>query len=383
MSCGWEIQLVLFEKSMIKFLDLEKINALHREALIMESIKLIDSGWYIQGVMLKQFEQDLADYIGVQHAVGVANGLDALTLIFKALLELDRLKPNDEVLVPANTYIASILAITECGLIPVLVEPDMETFNVSVAEMKKAITPKTKMVLNVHLYGRVSWSHEFQQFLIDNQIFCIEDNAQAIGAVFNGIKTGALGLASGFSFYPGKNLGCLGDGGAVTTNDGELAQMIRVIANYGSEKKYHNLVKGVNSRLDELQAAYLSVKLPALDEENNRRKKIAKRYVREINNKLIILPQFPASENEHVWHLFVIRCEKRDLLQHYLTNNGIQTLIHYPIPPHKQNAYSEWSGIKLPLTEKIHDEVLSLPISPVMTDDEVSRVVFIINQFNG
>lgn len=368
---------------MIKFLDLEKINALHREALIMESIKLIDSGWYIQGVMLKQFEQDLADYIGVQHAVGVANGLDALTLIFKALLELDRLKPNDEVLVPANTYIASILAITECGLIPVLVEPDMETFNVSVAEMKKAITPKTKMVLNVHLYGRVSWSHEFQQFLIDNQIFCIEDNAQAIGAVFNGIKTGALGLASGFSFYPGKNLGCLGDGGAVTTNDGELAQMIRVIANYGSEKKYHNLVKGVNSRLDELQAAYLSVKLPALDEENNRRKKIAKRYVREINNKLIILPQFPASENEHVWHLFVIRCEKRDLLQHYLTNNGIQTLIHYPIPPHKQNAYSEWSGIKLPLTEKIHDEVLSLPISPVMTDDEVSRVVFIINQFNG
>jgi len=366
---------------MIKFLDLEKINALHREALIEKSTQLIDSGWYIQGTMLRAFEQELAHYIGVKHAVGVANGLDALTLIFKGLIQLGRLKQNDEILVPANTYIASILAITECGLTPVLVEPSNETFNISVEEMKKVITPKTKAVLNVHLYGRVSWSNAFDTFLEEKKIFCIEDNAQAIGASFNGIKTGALGLASGFSFYPGKNLGCLGDGGAVTTNDEELAKMIRVIANYGSEKKYHNLVKGVNSRLDELQAGYLSVKLPALDRENEHRKNIAKKYVQQITNPLITLPELPLLDEEHVWHLFVVRCENRDKLQNYLSDNGIQTLIHYPIPPHKQNAYAEWNELSLPLTEKIHDEVLSLPISPVMTDEQVHEVILKMNEF--
>jgi len=367
---------------MIKFLDLEKINALHREALIQKSTKLIDSGWYIQGTMLREFEQELADYIGVKHAVGVANGLDALTLIFRAMIELGRLEKGDEILVPANTYIASILALTECGLVPVLVEPDEHTYNISVSEMQKCVSSKTKGVLNVHLYGRTSWSNDFQQFISDNKLFCVEDNAQAIGAEFNKIKTGGLGLASGFSFYPGKNLGCLGDGGAVTTNDDELANMIRILGNYGSEKKYQNMVKGVNSRLDELQAGYLSVKLPSLDSENMRRREIAERYISGIKNKLITLPELPENGNEHVWHLFVVRCARRNELQQFLLENGIQTLIHYPIPPHKQTAYSEWNHLKLPVSEVIHNEVLSLPISPVMTDEEVEQVMNILNQFN-
>lgn len=366
---------------MIKFLDLEKINALHREKLIEQSKKLIDSGWYIQGTMVREFEQELAGYVGAKYAVGVANGLDALTLIFRSLIQLGRLQAGDEVLVPANTYIASILAITECGLTPVLIEPEEKTFNISVDEMLKALTPKTKAMLNVHLYGRTSWSTALESFLNEKNLFCIEDNAQAIGATYNGIKTGALGLAAGFSFYPGKNLGSLGDGGAVTTNDSELASMIRIVANYGSEKKYHNLVKGVNSRLDELQAGYLSVKLPFLDQENEHRRSVANKYVQEINNPLISLPEIPDSAEEHVWHLFVVRCERRDELQTYLLNKGIQTLIHYPIPPHKQRAYSEWNGMSFPVTERIHHEVLSLPISPVITEAEMAEVILALNSF--
>lgn len=366
---------------MIKFLDLQQINARHRDALIQKSIDLIDSGWYIQGKMVTDFEQELAAYIGTKHAVGVANGLDALILILRACLQLEYLKQGDEVLVPANTYIASILAISETGLVPVLVEPDPDTYNISVIELQKSVTSKTKAVLNVHLYGRTSWSKELEDLLKQHQLLCIEDNAQAIGAHFEGRKTGNLGLASGFSFYPGKNLGCLGDGGAVTTNDDELAQMIRILGNYGSQKKYQNLVKGVNSRLDELQAGYLSVKLPFLDAENEVRRTIAQRYVKGITNPKIRLPEIPVDGSEHVWHLFVIRTSERSKLQEYLLEKGIQTMIHYPIPPHKQAAYSEWNAQSFPLTESIHDEVLSLPMSHVLTDKEIETIIDAVNSF--
>lgn len=366
---------------MIKFLDLQQVNARHRDALIQKSIDLIDSGWYIQGKMVTDFEQELAAYIGAKHAIGVANGLDALILILRGCLQLGYLRQGDEVLVPANTYIASILAISETGLVPVLVEPDPETYNISCAELQRSVTAKTKAVLNVHLYGRASWSEELEELLKKYNLLCVEDNAQAIGAHFGNRKTGNLGLASGFSFYPGKNLGCLGDGGAVTTNDDELARMIRVLGNYGSQKKYQNLVKGVNSRLDELQAGYLSVKLPFLDAENEVRRTIAQQYVNGITNPKIRLPEIPADGKEHVWHLFVIRTEERSALQEYLLEKGIQTMIHYPIPPHKQEAYSEWNGQSFPLTEKIHEEVLSLPMSPVLTDKEVETIIDAINSF--
>lgn len=366
---------------MIKFLDLQKINARYREALVQKSTDLIDSGWYIQGGMLKQFEQELAAYTGTKHAIGVANGLDALTLILKAYVHLGKLQPGDEVLVPANTYIASILAISENGLIPVLVEPDPKTMNLDVEAARKKTSGQTKALLNVHLYGRVSWSDELDAFLAEHRLLCIEDNAQAIGADFKGKKTGNLGNASGFSFYPGKNLGALGDGGAVTTNDDELAAMVRIIGNYGSQKKYLNQVKGVNSRLDELQAGYLSVKLPFLDGENAIRRKIARQYTGQISNPDIRLPELPQDENEHVWHLFVIRTEKRDELQAYLLEKGIQTLIHYPVAPHKQEAYKEWNGLHLPLTEEIHRTVLSLPVSPVMEEWEINSVIEALNTF--
>lgn len=366
---------------MIKFLDLQKINAVHRDALVQKSCDLIDSGWYIQGKFVADFESELAAYIGVKHAVGVANGLDALTLIFRACLELGSLRKGDEVLVPANTYIASILAISETGLKPVLVEPDPQTFNISCAEIEKVLTERTKAVLNVHLYGRVSWSEEFEMLLEKRNLLCFEDNAQAIGASYGARKTGGLGMAAGFSFYPGKNLGCLGDGGAVTTNDDELAKMVRILGNYGSQQKYRNLVKGVNSRLDEQQAGYLSVKLPFLDRENEVRRRLAEKYAAGITNRKIVLPQLPADPMEHVWHLFVIRTAERDKLQAYLTEKGIQTLIHYPIPPHKQEAYSEWNELHYPVTESMHEEVLSLPLSPVMQPEEADAVIRALNAY--
>lgn len=366
---------------MIKFLDLQKINLQYQQEIEDALLQTFRSGWYLLGEKVKTFEEQLSTYCNAPHAVGVANGLDALRLIFRAYIELGIMQEGDEVLVPANTYIASILAITDNKLVPVLVEPDIETYNIDIAKIEEKITPKTKAVLLVHLYGSIVFSEELQQLSEKHNLKIIEDNAQAIGAVWNNKKSGSLGDAAGFSFYPGKNLGALGDAGAVTCKNDDLATCIRTLANYGSQKKYVNQYQGYNSRLDEIQAAILSVKLPHLDTENQRRKEIAGRYLAEITNPEITLPHHKLDENSHVYHLFVIRTQKREQLQKHLEENGIQTLIHYPIPPHHQEAYSDLKDLQLPITEKIHNEVLSLPISPVMTDDEVSKVITFLNNF--
>lgn len=366
---------------MIQFLDLLKINFLHQEEIEQQLLKTFRSGWYLLDSEVKNFEQHLAAYTGCKHAIGVGNGLDALRLILKAYIELGVLQPGDEVIIPAHTYIATLLAVTDVNLIPVLVEPDFNTFNIDLSKIEEKITLKTKAIMLVHLYGRVVFSNELKELATKHNLKIIEDNAQAIGAQYKGIKTGNLGDASGFSFYPGKNLGALGDGGAVTTNDNELAQTVRALANYGSEEKYVNKYKGLNSRLDEIQAAVLNVKLKYLDAENIRRRQIAVYYKANINNPEIILPGLPADLENHVWHLFVVRTQHRDKLKGYLANNGIQTLIHYPIPPHKQQAYSSLNNLSLPITEHIHREVLSLPISPVLTDDEVQTIVNVINNY--
>ncbi|MCU7615095.1 DegT/DnrJ/EryC1/StrS family aminotransferase [Chryseobacterium sp. GMJ5] len=365
---------------MIKFLDLQKINLVHQEEIEKRILDTFRSGWYLLGNEAKNFEDNLANYIGAKHAIGVANGLDALRLILRAYIELGIMQKGDEIIVPANTYIASVLAISDNGLVPVLVEPDNNTFNIDSAKIEEKITPKTKGIMIVHLYGRVIFSQELKNLAEKYQLKTIEDNAQAIGAQYEGVNTGNLGDASGFSFYPGKNLGALGDAGAVTTNDEELAKTIRALANYGSNQKYVNTFQGLNSRLDEIQAAALDVKLKYIDAENQRRKDIARRYISEIKNPDIILPELPKDEKEHVWHLFVIRTQEREKLQNFFTENGVQTLIHYPIPPHKQGAYQEMNHLSFPITEKIHDEVLSLPISPVMTDEDVSHIIGIINK---
>ncbi|MCQ4140383.1 DegT/DnrJ/EryC1/StrS aminotransferase family protein [Chryseobacterium sp. EO14] len=367
---------------MIKFLDLQKINLSHQQEIEEALLETFRSGWYLLGEKVKTFEEQLSAYCNVPHAIGVANGLDALRLIFRAYIELGVMKEGDEVLVPANTYIASLLAITDNKLVPVLVEPDIETYNIDINKIEEKISSKTKAILLVHLYGSIVFSEEIKALAKKYSLKIIEDNAQAIGAVWKGKKSGSLVDAAGFSFYPGKNLGALGDGGAVSCQDETLAKCIRALANYGSQKKYVNQYQGYNSRLDEIQAAVLSVKLKYLDEENNRRKEIANRYLAEIVNPSIILPNHKTEENSHVYHLFVIRTEKRDQLQDYLEENGIQTLIHYPIPPHQQEAYSHLKALELPITEKIHREVLSLPISPVMTDNEVSKVITTLNSFN-
>lgn len=366
---------------MIKFLDLQKINLLHQQEIEERLLKVFRSGWYLLGEETKLFEQNLANYIGAKHAIGVANGLDALRLILKAYQELGVMQEGDEVIVPANTYIATLLAITDNRMAPVLVEPDMATYNIDINTIEAAITPKTRAIMIVHLYGRVVFSGELKALAQKHNLKIIEDNAQAIGAEWNSIKTGNLGDAAGFSFYPGKNLGALGDGGAVTTNDDALAQMIRALANYGSEEKYVNKYRGLNSRLDEIQAAVLDVKLKYLDEENTTRRKVARYYHDTINNPEITMPQIPEDDNEHVWHLFVIRTKDRDKLKQHLADNGIQTLIHYPIPPHKQEAYPQLAHLSLSITEQIHREVLSLPISPVMTEEEMKKVADAINEF--
>jgi dTDP-4-amino-4,6-dideoxygalactose transaminase len=366
---------------MIKFLDLQKINLTHQEEIENRLLQTFRSGWYLMGNDLKQFEKNLAEYIGAEHAIGVANGLDALRLILRAYIEMGVMKKGDEILVPSNTYIASILAISDNGLVPVLVEPDIEHYNIDIHKIEEKITSKTKGILIVHLYGRTIFSEELQKLAEKHHLKIIEDNAQAIGAEWNGKKTGNLGDASGFSFYPGKNLGALGDAGAITTNDEELAKTIRALANYGSNQKYVNIYQGLNSRLDEIQAAVLDVKLKYIDVENTVRRNIAKRYINEISNPQIILPENPEDEKEHVWHIFVIRTEKRDSLQSYLTENGVQTLIHYPIPPHKQQAYKEWNDLSFPISEKVHNEVLSLPISPVMEDEDITKVIELLNKF--
>jgi len=373
----------------IKFLDLQKINAQYAAELKQAAADVIDSGWFLTGERVASFEKNLAQFNNSKYIIGVANGLDALRLILKAYIDMGIMQEGDEVIVPANTYIASLLAISDNRLVPVLVEPNLQSYNLDIDLIQQAITPKTKAIMVVHLYGQVCWNDKLVEIAKSNNLKIIEDNAQAIGAIYNGTKTGNLGDAAGFSFYPGKNLGALGDAGAVSTNDDQLAERVRALGNYGSKKKYVNEFQGLNSRLDELQAAFLDVKLKYIDTENQYRRQIAKRYLSEINNPNIILPvpvatQFsPAENKEHVWHLFVIRCEKRDELQNYLAEKGIQTLIHYPIPPNKQLAYKELNHLDFPITNTIHDQVLSLPISPVVTDEEVSMVIQALNSFSA
>jgi dTDP-4-amino-4,6-dideoxygalactose transaminase len=366
---------------MISFLDLKKLNAQYRDELIEACKRVIDSGWYILGKEVEEFEKEFANYCGVKYAIGVANGLDALTLILKAYKELGIISDGDEIIVPANTYIATILSISNNNLVPVLVEPDINTYLIDPKKIEEKITKKTKAIMPVHLYGQTCEMDKINEIAKKYNLKVIEDSAQSHGAYFGNKKSGNLGDASGFSFYPGKNLGALGDGGAVTTNDEKLANIIKALRNYGSYKKYKNLYKGTNSRLDEIQAAMLRVKLKYLDDEINRRRKIAKYYLENIRNDKIVLPKV-RDEKSHVWHLFVIRTEKRDRLQKYLFDKGIQTLIHYPIPPHKQMAYKEWNNESYPMTEKIHNEVLSLPISGVQTLDETQKVIEAINEFN-
>jgi dTDP-4-amino-4,6-dideoxygalactose transaminase len=363
---------------MIQFLDLKKINAPY-ETAFQEKLKLVlEKGWYILGNEVATFENNFAHYCSTKYCVGVGNGFDALVLIFKGYIQLGKLQKGDEVIVPANTYIASILAILEADLIPVLVEPKWETYNINPDLIPEKITSKTKAILAVHLYGQLAEMHAIIEIARQNNLLVIEDAAQAHGAVFEEQQT-----AKAFSFYPGKNLGALGDGGAVTTNDAGLAKVIQSLRNYGSEVKYRNEYVGVNSRLDELQAAFLNVKLPNLDAENNIRKAIANRYLSEIKNDKIILPTLssPGTKQSHVFHLFVIRTKNRDELQQYLLENGIQTMIHYPIPPHKQKAFLAWNNLSFPITEKIHNEVLSLPISPVLTMEEVRFIISILNNY--
>jgi dTDP-4-amino-4,6-dideoxygalactose transaminase len=369
---------------MIKFLDLLKINEQHKGDIKIAIDKVFDSGWYIQGQSLKNFEREYADYCGSKHCVGVANGLDALVLILRAYIELGVLEPGDEILVPSNTYIASILSVSQNYLVPVLVEPELSSYNLDPAAIEAKITSKTKAILVVHLYGQLADMTRINAVAARHGLKVIEDGAQSHGAVSeNGRRSGSLSDACGHSFYPGKNLGALGDGGAVTTDDDKLADVIRALGNYGSHKKYYNLYKGVNSRLDELQAAILSVKLPFLDAENDHRRRIAKRYVSEIRNEAIMLPVIPENEGAHVWHLFVVRVNNRAAFQQYLTDNGVQSLIHYPVPPHKQEAYKEWKNQEFPISEKIHQEVISLPISPIMTDEEVTKVISCLNSYKS
>ncbi len=366
---------------MIKFLDLQKVNLVYQKEIEESLINTFRSGWYLLGGEVKKFETNLSTYVGSKNAIGVANGLDALRLIFKGYLTLGVMEEGDEILVPANTYIASILAISDNRLTPVLIEPDINNYNIDISKIEASITNRTKAIMIVHLYGRAIFSSKLRSLAEKYNLKIIEDNAQSIGAIYEGKKTGNLGDAAGFSFYPGKNLGALGDGGAVTTNDDLLASAIRALANYGSNKKYVNLYQGLNSRLDEIQASVLDVKLKYIDAENEYRRRIAQRYINEIKNDNLILPEYPSNELEHVWHLFVIRCENRDNLQEYLANNGIQTLIHYPIPPHKQIAYADWNGLTYPVTEEIHSHVLSLPISPVLNTQEVDEIIKAMNAF--
>jgi dTDP-4-amino-4,6-dideoxygalactose transaminase len=371
---------------MIEFLNLKAANREYRQELIEAATRVIDSGWYIQGTELKAFESEFAAYCGTKHCIGVANGLDALILTLRAWKELGKLKDGDEVIVPSNTYIASILAITANNLTPVLVEPNISTYNIDPIKIKEAITAKTKVILPVHLYGQLAAMPEIMQIAKQHNLLVLEDSAQSHGAQIQGKKAGNWGDASGFSFYPGKNLGALGDAGAVTTNDAELATMLKALRNYGSHEKYKNLVPGVNSRLDEIQAAMLNVKLKYLDQETQHRRIIANLYLDGIKNPLIQLPLKEVNAEtyeQHVWHLFVIRTEYRGALQKYLLEHGVQTLIHYPIPPHKQQAYKKWNNLSYPISEQIHNEVLSLPMGPTLSAVDADRIIALCNQFQA
>jgi dTDP-4-amino-4,6-dideoxygalactose transaminase len=372
---------------MIKFLDLRQINESYEPDLTVAVNRVVRSGWYLLGEELSAFEAEYTDFTGSRHCIGVANGLDALRLIFKAYMELGEMKEGDEIIVPANTYIASILAITDNRLVPVLVEPDIRSYNIDPFLIGDKIGPRTRGIMIVHLYGQDSMHPEINRLAERYGLKLIEDNAQAQGCLHDGKRTGSIGHAAGHSFYPGKNLGALGDAGAVTTDDDVLAGVVRALGNYGSRKKYVNDYQGLNSRLDEIQAAALRVKLCRLDADNQRRREIAQYYTDNITNPVIILPGISDTGYGirefagHIWHLYVVRTRERDRFQEYLTGQGIQTLIHYPIPPHKQAAYRAWNGIDLPITEKIHREVLSLPISQVMTDAEVQIIIHAINAY--
>ncbi|MDP5145077.1 DegT/DnrJ/EryC1/StrS family aminotransferase [Shewanella sp. ULN5] len=365
---------------MIPFLDLKAINEQYQTELKEACSRVIDSGWYIMGKELASFEEEFAEYCGSKHSIGVANGLDALILTLRAWIELGKIKEGDEVIVPANTYIASILAISANRLTPVLVEPDPETFNLTADGIAKSITAKTKVILPVHLYGQISPMKEIMQLAKKHSLLVLEDCAQAHGAMIDGKKAGSWGDVGAFSFYPGKNLGALGDAGAITTDSDELYRVISALRNYGSHEKYKNDFKGVNSRLDEIQAAMLRVKLIHLESVTVRRQEIAKRYRDEIKNPFIKLP-YVDTEAGHVWHLFVVCSEEREELQNWLAEYDVQTLIHYPIPPHKQQAYSDWNKQSKPITEMIHRQILSLPLDPTMSESNIDTVIELVNNF--
>lgn len=377
---------------MIKFLDLQKTNAQYADELKQAAAEVIDSGWYLLGERVKKFENSLAQFIGIKYAIAVGNGLDALRLILHGYIEMGLMKKGDEVIVPANTYIATILAITDNRLKPVLVEPDINTYNLDLSLVEEHITPRTRAIMVVHLYGQICWNEDLEHIAEKYNLKIIEDNAQAIGAIYTpsaescstssitSRRSGSLGHATGFSFYPGKNLGALGDAGAITTNDDQLAEVVRALGNYGSKQKYINEYQGLNSRMDELQAAFLSIKLKYIDAENQRRREIAQYYTYQINHPEIILPKV-TDWNAHVFHIFPVRSKNRSVLQEYLTENGIQTLIHYPVPPHKQKAYKSYNERHLPITEQIHNEELSLSMSSVMSDEDAFSVIELINNF--
>lgn len=362
----------------VPFLSLKDITDKNSKEIHEAALRVIDSGWYLQGKENQQFEEDYANYIGTKYCVGCGNGLDALIWIFRAYIELGVMKKGDEVIVPANTYIATILSITENGLVPVLVEPNINTLQIDDSLIEEKITSKTKAICIVHLYGQCAYTDKIGELCKKYNLKLIEDNAQAHGCCFKGRKTGSLGDAAGHSFYPGKNLGALGDAGAVTTNDEALAETVRFLANYGSAKKYVFKYTGRNSRLDEIQAAILDVKLKHLDEDVQLRKEVAKKYLGGIKNPKIRLPQINDWDG-HVFHIFTIFSDDRDSLQKYLTEKGIGTNIHYPIPPHKQECYKEWNDLSLPVTEKIHETELSIPMSPCLTDEEVQYVIDALN----
>ena len=369
----------------IPYLPLKELNARHATEMKEAMAEVVDSGWYLRGEQTRRFEQEYAQYIGTRYCVGCGNGLDALTLIFRAYKELGILQEGDEVIVPANTYIASILAITENNLTPILVEPRIDTFQIDDSLIEQHITKKTKAILLVHLYGYCAYTEKIAKLCDNYHLLLIEDNAQAHGCNyplsifhFPFKKTGSLGNTAGHSFYPGKNLGALGDGGAVTTDDEQLAEVVRALGNYGSSKKYHFDYLGKNSRLDELQAALLRVKLKYLDQNNERRQQIALRYIREISNPLLRLPSEEYAKNS-VHHIFPVLCEQRDRLQEYLREHGVETIIHYPIPPHQQPCYAAWNSISLPITEQIHQQELSIPLHPLLKEEEITYIIDLLN----
>lgn len=362
---------------MIKYLDLKAINAQYDQEIHEAIRQVVDSGWYLKGEATKCFEQNYADYIGTKYCIGCGNGLDALTLILRAYIEKGVMLPGDEIIVPANTFIASILSISECGLTPVLVEPSIDTFQIDDSLIEEAITERTKAMMIVHLYGRCAYTKKIGTICKKHNLKLIEDNAQAHGCVFEGKKTGSLGDVAAHSFYPGKNLGAFGDAGAVTTNDKELAQVIEELGNYGSSKKYVFDYQGRNSRMDEIQAAILNVKLRHLDADNQRRQAVADYYINTIKHPEIIVP----TPSNSVYHIFPILCERRDELQQYLKENGVETMIHYPIPPHKQACYKEWNDLSFPITERIHRQELSLPCHPTLKKEEADQIVSLLNRF--